>query len=64
MRGGLGNDIYVVDRLADTVIETADGGTDKVIVHTWNYRLPEFVENGDVGTAAGRCCAAMSWPTS
>jgi Ca2+-binding RTX toxin-like protein len=42
--GGGGNDIYYVDSAADTVVETAGGGTDAVRAHS-HYRLDDFVEN-------------------
>jgi Ca2+-binding RTX toxin-like protein len=58
MVGGTGNDIYVVDSLADVVTESAGEGTDEVRVSagsrtdfTQLYVLPDFVENL-VGTSA------------
>ena len=44
MAGGAGNDTYYVDRTGDTVIETADGGSDTVYART-NYVLGANVED-------------------
>jgi serralysin len=43
MRGGAGNDFYVLDRLADVVVENAGAGTDTART-TFNYELPANVE--------------------
>ena len=44
MRGGAGNDTYVVDSLADAVIEAPGGGTDTI--ESWiSYTLGAGVEN-------------------
>ncbi|MBL0404918.1 hypothetical protein JKG68_13140 [Microvirga aerilata] len=32
MRGGAGDDSYVIDTLLDNVIETADGGRDRIVL--------------------------------
>ncbi|MBN9204806.1 calcium-binding protein [Methylibium petroleiphilum] len=51
MLGGLGNDTYWVDNYIrayttnDTVVELAGQGTDTVVVGTYDYTLPENVEN-------------------
>jgi VCBS repeat-containing protein len=42
--GGAGNDTYLVDDSADTVIESADGGTDQ-IDSAVSYTLPDNTEN-------------------
>jgi Ca2+-binding RTX toxin-like protein len=44
MRGGLGNDTYYVDNAGDTVIESANEGTDTVYASI-DYRLTANVEN-------------------
>lgn len=53
MIGGAGEDIYYVDNLSDVVIETAEWGSDRVIV-SFDYTLPDNVEQGSVGSAEGR----------
>ncbi|MFT3954125.1 MAG: hypothetical protein QM722_06945 [Piscinibacter sp.] len=44
LAGGAGNDSYVVDGLADSIVEEAGGGTDLVLT-AQSYRLPDEVEN-------------------
>ncbi len=44
MEGGPGDDVYVVDRLEDTVIEFPDEGTDTVRTAKTSYLLPDNVE--------------------
>lgn len=44
LAGGDGNDTYQVDRGADRIVESADGGEDRVIA-SLTYRLPDHVEN-------------------
>jgi VCBS repeat-containing protein len=43
LQGGAGNDIYMVDHSADTIVETADGGTDTVHASV-SYTLSANVE--------------------
>ena len=54
MIGGLGNDIYVVDSLSDTVTEALNEGTDEVRTALASYSIATFanVENltGTAGT--------------
>lgn len=45
MLGGAGDDIYVVDDLGDVIIETANGGRDKVVTSLAAYRLGAALEN-------------------
>jgi Ca2+-binding RTX toxin-like protein len=46
MEGTLGNDIYIVDDVADVIIELGGGGTDSVIVDApVNYTLAADLEN-------------------
>ena len=47
LRGGNGNDYYIIDSYSDTVIETsASGGIDTVITSPLlTYTLPDYVEN-------------------
>ncbi|MEZ0272234.1 MAG: matrixin family metalloprotease [Methylophilaceae bacterium] len=53
--GGLGNDIYVIDTLGDTVTENADEGTDLVRVNIaaagGSYTLGSHIENGTLTNA-------------
>ena len=44
MIGGAGDDIYSVDTLADTIVESAEGGRDKVNTALASYTLPDHVE--------------------
>lgn len=44
MSGGLGDDVYIVDNLADVVIENADEGTD-LVQSSVSYALSSNVEN-------------------
>jgi Ca2+-binding RTX toxin-like protein len=44
MTGGSGNDTYVVDNIADVVIEAQNGGTDTIITSLTGYVLPDWVE--------------------
>lgn len=43
--GGAGNDTYVVDNTADSIVEYASGGTDTVLSSATDYTLAKFVEN-------------------
>ncbi|WP_460844413.1 beta strand repeat-containing protein [Noviherbaspirillum agri] len=43
MRGGAGNDTYIVDNVADVVVEVAGGGIDKVLASV-SYTLSDNVE--------------------
>ncbi|NRR29467.1 calcium-binding protein [Oxalobacteraceae bacterium] len=55
LSGGLGDDTYVVDQLADVVIEAAEGGTDLVqvaLAAAGSYALTANVENATVTAAA------------
>jgi len=45
MMGLAGNDTYIVNDLADQVVEQADEGTDTVRVYANDYTLPANVEN-------------------
>lgn len=52
MAGGNGDDTYVVDQAADLVVESADGGHDK-IMSSVSYTLTDWVEDLELtGTAA------------
>jgi Ca2+-binding RTX toxin-like protein len=44
MSGGSGNDLYYLDNTGDQVVETADGGTDKVVTSI-SYTLSSYIEN-------------------
>lgn len=44
LTGGLGNDTYIVDSAADTVVETANGGTDQVHATGSAYTLGDNIE--------------------
>ncbi|GAB4535396.1 MAG: hypothetical protein Tsb0014_22340 [Pleurocapsa sp.] len=43
--GGDGNDIYIVDRTEDEVVENSNAGIDEIQSSTYNYTLPVNVEN-------------------
>lgn len=43
--GGAGNDIYIVDSIGDTVVETANNGTDEVRTVLASYTLGANLEN-------------------
>lgn len=45
MIGGIGSDTYVVDNVADRVVETAEVGVDTVETRLASYELGQFVEN-------------------
>lgn len=45
MRGGAGDDTYVVDRTQDKVEESPGGGIDTVLSSSGSYVLPSEVEN-------------------
>lgn len=45
LAGGRGDDIYVVDRSTDKVIENAAEGVDTVVSYSGTYTLPANVEN-------------------
>jgi Ca2+-binding RTX toxin-like protein len=53
LRGGLGNDVYVVDSLQDAVVELAGQGTDEIRTELASYGLADLahVENLTGGTA-------------
>ncbi len=52
MTGGVGNDIYIVDNVADLVIESANGGHD-IVRSSVSYVLPSHVEDLELsGTTA------------
>ena len=53
MKGGTGNDTYIVDSLADKVIETANEGRDLVVTALASYTLGANIEDLDFGKAAG-----------
>jgi Ca2+-binding RTX toxin-like protein len=55
MAGGLGDDIYKVDNIGDSIVEAADGGTERVDVAlavAGTYVLGANVENATVTAAA------------
>ena len=53
VRGGFGDDTYVISSTADRVIEWSVGGVDTVVTGLNAYSLPQFVENLTfTGTAA------------
>ena len=58
MNGGAGNDIYVVTRANDVIIEQSNAGTDTVRTNRATYVLPDNVENfvytGNAGITAHR----------
>jgi Ca2+-binding RTX toxin-like protein len=41
LTGGLGNDTYVIDTLADTIVELKNGGTDTIVSRLADYTLQE-----------------------
>jgi Ca2+-binding RTX toxin-like protein len=43
--GGLGNDTYVVNKTSDTVVESANNGTDTILAKVNSYTLDSNVEN-------------------
>lgn len=45
LRGGVGDDTYVIDSLADTVVENNGEGADTVLSAASGYILPSAVEN-------------------
>ncbi|GAA0561041.1 calcium-binding protein [Rhizomicrobium electricum] len=45
MTGGTGNDVYLVDATADSIVETATGGTDTVYTTAQAFTLASYVEN-------------------
>ncbi|TPG57673.1 hypothetical protein EAH89_09575, partial [Roseomonas nepalensis] len=50
--GGAGNDSYIVDNAGDVVVETADGGIDRVISRLSAITLAANVERLDLSTGA------------
>jgi Ca2+-binding RTX toxin-like protein len=52
MTGGAGNDSYIVDNIADTIIELAGGGTDSV-ESSVSFTLSDQVENLTLTGSAG-----------
>ena len=53
MKGGTGNDTYIVDSLADKVLENAKEGRDQVVTTLAAYTLGANIEDLDFGKAAG-----------
>lgn len=43
--GGIGDDTYVVDAVADIIVENADQGIDTIRTNLANYLLPDNIEN-------------------
>lgn len=55
LKGGQGNDTYLVDNIADTLVEAADEGVDTVrssVTYTLAANLENIVLTGDVNTDA------------
>jgi Ca2+-binding RTX toxin-like protein len=52
LRGGLGDDTYIVDNPGDVAIESWGNGTD-LIVSNCTYKLPDNIENLSLSYAAG-----------
>jgi len=50
LRGGLGNDTYVVENVGDVVIELANQGDDRILSQV-NYTLPDHVETLQLSTS-------------
>jgi serralysin len=53
MRGGFGDDTYVVSSRLDRIIEDAGGGVDTAHVYDTNYVLDAFVENLEIRSRFG-----------
>lgn len=51
--GGAGDDRYLVENLADVIVELADGGVDTAVVSATSYSLSANVENGIATGAVG-----------
>ena len=52
LRGGLGDDIYLVDNAGDEVVELAGGGSDTVLSTAAQYTLGQNIENAQIVTSA------------
>ncbi|MGZ0186568.1 MAG: tandem-95 repeat protein, partial [Alphaproteobacteria bacterium] len=50
--GGAGDDAYFVDDLNDIVVETVDGGTDRVVTSLLNFTLFDNIERVDLVAGA------------
>lgn len=60
MAGGTGNDVYIVDSLDDTVVESANAGIDEVRTALTTYILPEDVERFRSLTTQGQTVTGNS----
>jgi Ca2+-binding RTX toxin-like protein len=52
MQGGAGNDTYIVDDADDRIVETAAGGTDRIVSFV-SFTLPQNVEELTLAATAG-----------
>lgn len=63
LRGGLGDDTYVIDSLNDVIIENAGEGIDSVdsLLASGTYTMPEAIENLRIASPNGRSSLEIAY---